>query len=197
VSEKRAEIIDAALSAMGEEGYDSLTVGAVAERVDMTDAGVHYYFETREDLLAAVGEHLEAQTDAVASEFEGPPGDRLAAYLRTQFEVLSTARDRTPATIQLRAAAASGNERLDAALAGVESRLRAFVVEAIREGIEDGTFTAVDPEETAALIHATLQAAELRADRGDGVADIANGLRARVLTDLYVEDPPEIVPDNR
>jgi AcrR family transcriptional regulator len=30
VSEKRAEIIDAALSAMGEEGYDSLTVGAVA-----------------------------------------------------------------------------------------------------------------------------------------------------------------------
>lgn len=193
MSDTRAAILDAALTVVVKEGYDGLTTQAVAERADLTDAGVHYHFETRADLLAGVGERLEAQTERLLSEFDGPPGDRLAAFLREQFALLADVRDWTPASLQLRAAAASGNDRLAAALDGIETATRAFLTDTVREGVETGAFTDVSPEQTTALIHAALDAAEMRADRGDEVTDVASGLREHVLSDLYVQDPPLLV----
>ncbi|MEC4016163.1 TetR/AcrR family transcriptional regulator [Streptomyces sp. H27-D2] len=70
--ERRAEILRAALEVIAERGYRGATLGAVAERVGLTQQGLLHYFRTKEDLLVAV---LEARdqwdTGSAARHGEG------------------------------------------------------------------------------------------------------------------------------
>ncbi|MDI3419835.1 TetR/AcrR family transcriptional regulator [Streptomyces luteolus] len=52
--ERRAEIVRAALEVIAERGYRGATLGAVAERVGLTQQGLLHYFSTKEALLVAV-----------------------------------------------------------------------------------------------------------------------------------------------
>ena len=52
--ERRAEILHAALEVIAERGYRGTTLGAVAERVGLTQQGLLHYFPTKEALLVAV-----------------------------------------------------------------------------------------------------------------------------------------------
>ncbi|MGA4998933.1 TetR/AcrR family transcriptional regulator [Streptomyces arboris] len=52
--ERRAEILRATLQVIAERGYRGATLGAVAERVGLTQQGLLHYFPTKEALLVAV-----------------------------------------------------------------------------------------------------------------------------------------------
>jgi AcrR family transcriptional regulator len=52
--ERRAEILRAAFEVIAERGYRGATLGAVAERVGLTQQGLLHYFPTKEALLVAV-----------------------------------------------------------------------------------------------------------------------------------------------
>ncbi|WP_156722190.1 TetR/AcrR family transcriptional regulator [Streptomyces apocyni] len=52
--ERRGEIIRAALEVIAERGYRGATLGAVAERVGLTQQGLLHYFPSKEALLVAV-----------------------------------------------------------------------------------------------------------------------------------------------
>jgi AcrR family transcriptional regulator len=52
--ERRAEIVLAALEVIAERGYRGASMGAVAERVGLTQQGLLHYFPTKEALLVAV-----------------------------------------------------------------------------------------------------------------------------------------------
>ncbi|KIF70031.1 TetR family transcriptional regulator [Streptomyces sp. AcH 505] len=52
--ERRAEILRAALEVIAERGYRGTTLGAVAERVGLTQQGLLHHFPTKEALLVAV-----------------------------------------------------------------------------------------------------------------------------------------------
>ncbi|ARF72370.1 TetR family transcriptional regulator [Kitasatospora albolonga] len=52
--ERRAEILRAALEVIAERGYRGATLGAVAERVGLSQQGLLHYFPTKEALLVAV-----------------------------------------------------------------------------------------------------------------------------------------------
>ncbi|MFJ7187753.1 TetR/AcrR family transcriptional regulator [Streptomyces bacillaris] len=54
--ERRAEILRATLEVIAERGYRGATLGAVAERVGLTQQGLLHYFPTKEALLVAVFE---------------------------------------------------------------------------------------------------------------------------------------------
>ncbi|GAB3973858.1 TetR/AcrR family transcriptional regulator [Streptomyces sparsus] len=58
--ERRAEILRTALEVIAERGYRGATLGAVAERVGLTQQGVLHYFPTKEALLIAVLEERDA-----------------------------------------------------------------------------------------------------------------------------------------
>ncbi|MFC7308594.1 TetR/AcrR family transcriptional regulator [Streptomyces monticola] len=62
--ERRAEILRAALEVIAERGYRGASLGAVAERVGLTQQGLLHYFPTKEALLVAVLEERD-QWDAV------------------------------------------------------------------------------------------------------------------------------------
>ncbi|MFJ8583802.1 TetR/AcrR family transcriptional regulator [Streptomyces sp. NPDC093595] len=57
--ERRAEILRAALEVIAERGYRGATLGAVAERVGLTQQGLLHYFPTKEALLVAVLEERD------------------------------------------------------------------------------------------------------------------------------------------
>jgi AcrR family transcriptional regulator len=62
----RAAIIEQALSIARREGLEGLTIGALAERLDMSKSGVFSHFGSREELQLAVLKHYAARfVDAV------------------------------------------------------------------------------------------------------------------------------------
>lgn len=62
--ERRAEIVRAALEVIAERGYRGASMGAVAERVGLTQQGLLHYFPTKDALLVAVLQERD-QWDAV------------------------------------------------------------------------------------------------------------------------------------
>lgn len=57
--ERRAEILRSALETIAERGYRGTTLGAVAERVGLTQQGLLHYFPSKEALLVAVLEERD------------------------------------------------------------------------------------------------------------------------------------------
>lgn len=55
----RAAIVDAALALSGRDGLEGLTIGALAERMQMSKSGVFAHFGSREDLQLAVLKEYE------------------------------------------------------------------------------------------------------------------------------------------
>lgn len=56
---RREQILDAAVDLFATTGYRGTSIAAVAERVGITDAGVLYHFNTKEDLLLGVLGHFD------------------------------------------------------------------------------------------------------------------------------------------
>lgn len=57
--ERRAEILRAAIEVIAERGYRGTTLGAVAEKVGLTQQGLLHHFPTKEALLLAVLEERD------------------------------------------------------------------------------------------------------------------------------------------
>ncbi|MER6999728.1 TetR/AcrR family transcriptional regulator [Streptomyces sp. NPDC000410] len=57
--ERRAEILRATLEVIAERGYRGASLGAVAERVGLTQQGLLHYFPTKDALLVAVLEERD------------------------------------------------------------------------------------------------------------------------------------------
>jgi AcrR family transcriptional regulator len=80
----RAEREDAVLEAAAVEftarGFDDATIAAIARRAGMTSANVHYYFESKDALVAAVAARAYARLFAELAELDDPVG-RLHRYV--------------------------------------------------------------------------------------------------------------------
>lgn len=58
MSETWREILETAGDILIDSGYDALTTEEIADRLEMSHSGVHYHFETKDDLLIAFVEYL-------------------------------------------------------------------------------------------------------------------------------------------
>ncbi len=95
-AERRAAILDAALSLFAESGSRGTSIAAVAERVGISDAGVLYHFGTKEELLLGVLDHF----DRTVAESLAEAGVRGIELLRVVRE-WGAAMERTPAVSSL------------------------------------------------------------------------------------------------
>lgn len=196
MTDTRTEILETARAILLEEGYDALSANRIAERMEITDAGVHYHFETADDLAVGVVDHLEAEyVSRVDGDDDRPPDERLAETVREWFEAAEAVRDLTaPPGFQLITAASSGNDELRDALVSVSDTYVETVAETIHEGMETGVFETDDPERVAEFLASTIDAAAVRSALDQSTVPIAEGVTEHVLDDLYVEDPPTVVP---
>jgi AcrR family transcriptional regulator len=77
---QRARLLDAALALFARQSIVDTTLGAIAREAGVTPAMVHYYFNTREQLLdVLIDERFVPLREALAGVFDAHPDDPVAA----------------------------------------------------------------------------------------------------------------------
>jgi AcrR family transcriptional regulator len=88
---RRAQIVDEAIRMIGTRGYNGFTVQALAEKCGLSNAGLLYYFGSKDKLLIALLEEFERQergamsslTEAVQEGSDRPSDEAIIEILRT------------------------------------------------------------------------------------------------------------------
>lgn len=156
-------IMEATVWVLAEEGYRGLTLRKVAERAGKNRGLVHYYFESKDDLLRSLLDHVLAGTERLMEvDEDADPVEKLWSALRFfaygpggidehgrhYYEAIFQLQALSPHDEALRARF-TRNYRHTVALT------RAF----IEEGVDDGTFRDVDPESMAVFLVAAVDGA--------------------------------------
>jgi AcrR family transcriptional regulator len=156
-------IMEATVWVLAEEGYSGLTLRKVAERAGKNRGLIHYYFESKHDLLLSLCDHiLDGMKRLIRINEEADSSDQLWTAL--QFfaygpgGVDEHGRHYQMAISQLQALAAH-----DPALRRRLTRNYHYTVELtaaiIEDGIKEGRFHSVDPDVTAVFLIATIDGA--------------------------------------
>lgn len=83
-AERKEQILSAACEVVSEVGFKSLRVADVAKRAGLSPGSVHYYFDTKRDLMHAAFEwNFERSIERRRDLLEGTqaPADRLRAFV--------------------------------------------------------------------------------------------------------------------
>lgn len=204
MADTRQEILDATAAVLAERGYEGLTTRAIAERVGITHASLHYHFDTKEDVVVAfVEQSVEHSRDRIAeiqAAADGP-ADRLATLLDW---LLTAMGDDSPdvagvsyAVVMLELHAhAPHNPDLRRVLREQDDLVTAAIRDAVADGVAAGAFDRVDPDAVADLLLCAWDGAAIRTETldRDAMTPVTDGLVAHVLTDLGV---PDLLEDQR
>lgn len=189
----RAEIMAATRQALAKHGVTDLTTHRIADEWGKSQSLLHYYYDTKEELLVSFVEHLRAQSnEAYQSHASEPPLDRLWWFLTRDLRETVTDDQRAFSTALLELhSKAPHNENYREALSGYEDDAREFLTTAIRDGIEEGTFREVDPAEVAMVLLSAHDGGILRTSvlgRTDDASTVRAGLETYVRS-VLLSDP--------
>ncbi|ELY40396.1 TetR/AcrR family transcriptional regulator [Natronorubrum tibetense] len=154
-------IMRATYRALCKHGYANLTMQAIADEFDKTKGVLHYHYDTKEALLVAFLEYLlSAFEQNIAVEGRGDPDERLEALIDT---LLFGPPERgtfdhwelTTAMLEVRTEAPHNDEFCRQLSRNYET-VEATVIAIVEEGIEQGVFRDVDPEQVATLLLASI-----------------------------------------
>lgn len=146
-------IMEATVWVLAEEGYRGLTLRKVADRTGKNRGLVHYYFDSKEDLLQSLLDHIFDGTKRLMEiDEQNDPHNKLWTVL--EFRAYGpggqdeNGRHYYLAINQLQALAAH-----DSVIRERFTRNYNYLVELtagiIKDGIEDGTYRPIDPDKTA------------------------------------------------
>ena len=160
--DKRTRLVKAACAVFAENGYASTRVAEIAERAGVGKGTVYEYFSSKEELLFAVFESINANissrmNDALASG--GTTEEQLHNLLRLGAKVISEQVDLQPVILDFWAASRGKDfeETYRRAVVASYTFFRNLVSDFIREGQNRGEFKAsVDAEALAAVVVATV-----------------------------------------
>jgi AcrR family transcriptional regulator len=152
---RRPAILKAAAEVIAERGVIGTRIADVAERAGTSAPGVLYWFATKDELL----------TEALAFS-----DDRFYAELSDELAQLDGARDRLVRLVELWPAdgdaetvlwmelwvRALRDPEVNAARARLDTRWRAAIADAVRDGQAAGEFGSVDPEAFALTLGALM-----------------------------------------
>lgn len=161
--ERRRAILQAALLVLAERGLEGLRTREVAARAGVNIATLHYYFASKEELIAEVGWFLVAR---FKEEGETIPAEQPLVRLRGELRSIRQRVRASPETflalneMWLRA---SRDKVMARTCKKIAQRWVDYLAETIRAGQAQKTVRAdLDPEGTAAMIAAFVQGAALR-----------------------------------
>lgn len=211
-AETRVAIMQATHRALCKHGYANLSIQKIADEFEMTTAVLHYHYDTKENLLSAFLEYLlENLVDEYTTQFDieaiEDPRDRLRVLVDALLVVLVGITDADRPADRTDGDPPLGGEELSMAL--LELRAQAgrneayreqftvnydyawdLMVATIQEGIEQGVFREVDPEQVATLLLATMlggRAYHVSLTHDDVASKVRDSLVDLVLDDLLVE----------
>ena len=151
-------IMEAVHDAIVKHGYPNLTMAHIAAEFDRSKSLLYYHYDGKEELLedffAYICAAIEADLDAKSPE---EPVDRLF-YLIDRIlppELSEGERQYRQALFEVRSQAPH-NAACRAEIMRTDDMMIAALTETIREGVEAGDFSEVDPETWGEIIFATL-----------------------------------------
>lgn len=200
--QQREKILQAATECFCRRGYHPTTIQDVCEAAGLSKGGLYTYFQSKEELLAAVVEHsfMEGLDEAMEAAGAGKTVlEKLDLVAATMLKRLVGGEPDPAHSPQLQLeiwAEASKNLQLNALCAAGYERWKSYLAGLLREGISAGEIkTDVDPPELAAILVAMydglmLQQGVTRAkvDWVRVVATLRQGLGLGILTERAVAD---------
>ena len=86
------KILDAALDVVGENTIGKTKMQLIADRADMVQSNVHYYFRTKRQLLIALLERIQEtftrRRDVFVEEKAGGPKEKLSGFFEQKKEII-------------------------------------------------------------------------------------------------------------
>jgi AcrR family transcriptional regulator len=160
--EAHEEIMHATYRALCKHGYADLTTKAIAEEAGKSSALLHYYYDTKQDLLVAFLEYL---LDSFHEKVELSDSDDPVEQLRTIVEKLVFGPDDyqefQTAMLELRSQAPYNAAYRDQ-LRNNDQELTTLLAGVIERGIDAGAFQDIDPDRTATYLLSTIDGARTR-----------------------------------
>jgi AcrR family transcriptional regulator len=159
-------LMEAVVSALNKHGYGDLTMRNIADEFDRSRGLLHYHFEDKGELLSEVWEFVfERHTREVEFEEGSSAEERVETFLSaTLFGTGDGDLDHWEVQTALLEfqMAARHDEWLRSRFEAAEERRIRTLAGCIEDGIEDGEFRPVDPEEVALFLLGAAEAARVR-----------------------------------
>lgn len=160
---RRAQLIETACQCILEKGYRNFTLQDVTDRLGLSKGSLYHHFETKEELLLAVLDHLIRGWDRVIEKkLEGVAGseEKLSALLEAGFEI---GRDGVSYLILVDFwGEMDHNQAFREANSAFYVRYRRQIAEIIEEGIQEGTFRQLDSSMAASMVLALIDGFSLQ-----------------------------------
>jgi AcrR family transcriptional regulator len=151
--ETKAEIAHAVRQALAKHGYERLTTAKIAAEYDKSEAGLYYYFDTKDEMIGAFLEHSTGQlSDALATLGTDDPETRLRAACEHMFLSPGDEEAGVHVAIMELLSHAPYNETLREPLIALESAALEELTDIVSDGVKAGVFREVDPRATAAFL---------------------------------------------
>ncbi|WP_340097891.1 TetR/AcrR family transcriptional regulator [Salinibaculum salinum] len=182
--ETRAEIAAAVRSALAQHGYERLTTAKIAAEYEKSEAGLYYYYDTKDEMIAAFLDETAGSLGGRLATVDGGPEQRLREACTHLFVDPGDEAAGVHVAIMELLSHAPYNDTLREPLLALESATLDLLTDIVREGVEEGVFRNVDPGATAALLLAAADGSTgfyvaLEMDVG---ADIHAGVSAYIDT---------------
>jgi AcrR family transcriptional regulator len=154
--ERRLSLVRAAYDIIAAEGFERLRTRDVADRVGINVGTLHYYFPTKETLIAGVAHYLASQFQTVRAPGTTPSGGSALDRLRQEFVNHDFYQDSRPEMITVMQELNLRGQR-DAAIREIMEPLkqawRANMAALVADGIRDGTMRSdIDDKDAASFI---------------------------------------------
>jgi len=185
-------LMEATYRALCNHGYASLTMQDIADETEVSKATLHYHYDSKHDLLISFLNYLYAEfTDRVCDPEGGDPTERLEAFIDDVLVPPEPTEDERvafrTALLELKAQAPY-DEEIREQLERFDSFLYEQARTVVAEGVETGTFDAVDPDDTARFLVTALDGARSkRVSVGQDTDCTRRMLRGYVETQLVAD----------
>lgn len=187
---RQKQIEEAALDVFIEQGFDNLTLEAVADKLGYTKQAIYYYFKNKEDLIGSFCLSIieSARDDVVEICTPGKdPGDTLAELihyyvkgtcLKEGFFALHHDLKQILAKIR--------NEKRKQEMYSMMEEIPEIITSIITKGVESGMFRREDPEALSGTIF-TLLSGVVSLSEVPSLAKLTPDRKVNLITDIILK----------
>ncbi|WP_144905782.1 TetR/AcrR family transcriptional regulator [Halobellus captivus] len=162
-SAQNEEIMQATYRALREHGYADLTIKRIAAEYGKSTAAVHYYYDTKEALLAAFLDHLlERFVDSIHAVETTDPEKRLELLLDMLLVKPQENPDLSIALLEMRSQAPYKQAFRDR-FEQNDEYIRYMLKAVINHGIDEGVFEDVDADHVTRALMTIVDGGRTRA----------------------------------
>ena len=139
---RRQAVVAAAYELIAERGFEHLSTRAVAARVGINIATVHYYFKTKEDLIAGVSEYMlgifGSAKEIERLDFSSPWATIQSLFVNLDYRWRYT--PQLPTVLCELGVRAARDQIARDALTRLERAWRGYMTRVVSQGVEQGVF---------------------------------------------------------